>query len=274
MAAEPVRAGSDWLALREPADAAARSTGLVDLLLPRLPMDAVTVVHDLGSGTGSMLRWLAPRLPGAQHWVLHDRDAELVELAGSAPVPRTARPTTVETRVDDITRLDAELLADASLVTASALLDMMTADELGRLVDRCAGAGRPVLFALSVTGEVAIAPADPLDERVRAAFNDHQRRDRGAGRLLGPDAARFAVDRFARRGLDVRTALTPWRLGPSNAALTVEWLRGWAGAAGEQEPALRAPLEGYVERRLSQLDAGRLTATVGHLDLLALPRTT
>ena len=52
------------------------------------------LVHDLGSGTGSMVRWLAPRLPGPQHWVLHDRDPDLL-----AAAPRTSRRAcTAETR--------------------------------------------------------------------------------------------------------------------------------------------------------------------------------
>jgi hypothetical protein len=270
MAAEPVRAGSDWLALREPADAVARATELVDALIPRLRPDAVTVVHDLGGGTGSMLRWLAPRMPGAQRWVLHDRDAELLALAsGSVRTASDGGRIELETRHDDITRLGADELADATLVTASALLDMMTADEVGRLVDRCAGAGCPVLVALSVTGDVSLTPADPLDAVVGEAFNAHQRRDRGDGRLLGPDAAAFAADRFRARGLEVRTRPTPWLLGPSQAELVREWFDGWVAAASEQEPALR--LSSYVDRRLAELDAGRLAVRVGHVDLLALP---
>ena len=63
MTTGPVRAAPDWLALREPAGAAARSTGLVEVLRAHLPTDGL-LVHDLGSGTGSMARWLAPRLAG------------------------------------------------------------------------------------------------------------------------------------------------------------------------------------------------------------------
>ena len=233
---------------------------------------AVTVVHDLGSGTGSMLRWLAPRLPTPQHWVLHDRDAELLDLALAKP--SGSGRISVETRHGDLTRLAPEELADASLLTASALLDMMTADELDRLVDLCARVGRPVLVALSVTGQVELAPEDPLDARVRNAFNAHQRRDLGAGRLLGPDAVAEAAASFDRLGFDVRTDASPWRLGPAHASLTRAWFEGWVAAACEQEPALDAVVEQYVGRRLSDLAAGRLVVTVGHLDLLALPRTT
>jgi hypothetical protein len=269
MAVEPVRAGSDWLALREPADAEARSAVLVGELVGRLP-SGPTVVHDLGSGTGSMLRWLAPRLPTPQRWVLHDRDAELLALAhppGDGRIP-------VDTRHGDLTRLAPNELADATLLTASALLDMMTADELGRLVDLCAGVGRPVLVSLSVTGQVELAPEDPLDARLRDAFNAHQRRDLGAGRLLGPGAVGEAAASFDRLGFDVRTEASPWRLGPARASLTRAWFEGWVAAACEQEPALDALAAPYVGRRLAELDAGRLAATVGHLDLLALPRTT
>ena len=67
------------------------------------------VIHDLGCGTGAMGRWLAPLLPGPQHWVLHDRDADLLEVA-AADVP--GRPPTAPRSpsrrgASDITRLRA-----------------------------------------------------------------------------------------------------------------------------------------------------------------------
>ena len=68
------------------------------------------VIHDLGCGTGAMGRWLAPRLPGPQHWVVHDRDAELLAVAAE-DLPGEAADgaaVTVETRQSDITRLRAE----------------------------------------------------------------------------------------------------------------------------------------------------------------------
>ena len=95
------------------------------------------MIHDLGGGSGAMGRWLAPRLPGPQHWVVHDRDADLLELAVADA--RRAAAVTVEARRSDITRLAPGELAGASLVTASALLDMLTADELARMLGACAG---------------------------------------------------------------------------------------------------------------------------------------
>jgi hypothetical protein len=231
------------------------------------------VIHDLGCGSGSMARWLAPKLPGPQHWVLYDRDAELLPLADADP-PRRASdgaPVTVETRQRDITRLDPGELAGASLVTASALLDMMTSEELGRLVDTCAGAGCVVLITLSVTGSVDLTPTDPSDQLFAEAFNDHQRRDSPGGRRLGPDAVHAAVDGFTRRGLEVLVRPSPWHLGPGDSALTTEWLDGWVGPACEQRPELEEVRASYVRRRRTELADGRLSVTVHHQDLLVRP---
>ena len=81
MIAEAVRVSPEWLRLREPADAAARSAELAERLGRHLAAAGRLVIHDLGGGSGAMGRWLAPRLPGPQHWVVHDRDADLLKLA-------------------------------------------------------------------------------------------------------------------------------------------------------------------------------------------------
>src|SRR5688500_10737552 len=251
MSAAAVRVSPAWLALREPADAEARSEELVERLRRHLAPGAL-VVHDLGGGSGAMGRWLAPRLPGPQHWVVHDRDADLLELA----VARAAHGVTVEARCSDVARLEPADLAGASLVVASALLDLLTADELAAMLR--ASAGHPLLLALTVVGRVALTPAEALDAQIGAAFDAHQRRD---GRL-GPDAVAAAVAML--RGAELVVRPSPWRLGAAHAGLAAagrgasdavlaaarrgasdadlmaEWLEGWVAAACEQEPALAA----------------------------------
>jgi hypothetical protein len=268
--AEAIRVGPDWLDLRERADAAARSRDLVRLLRDRLdPLDGRLVVHDLACGSGAMGRWLAPLLSGPQHWILHDRDPDLLALAETDIPDETA--VTVETRLSDVTLLDANDLAGANLITASALLDLLTEDELGSLVPACAGVGCPILFALSVTGRVQLLPADPLDTRIAAAFDDHQRRQTPRGRLLGPDAVDAAAATFRRLGAEVVVKPSPWRLGAAEQDLAGEWLGGWVAAACEQDPTLAAAAEPYRRRRLNEAEAGALAVAVGHADLLVIP---
>jgi hypothetical protein len=276
MTVQGIRVSRGWLALREPADAAARALDLVEHLGRQLPATGRQVIHDLGCGTGAMGRWLAPLLPGTQHWVVHDRDADLLQVATADPPGPAAdgAAVTVEARQSDITRLHAGDLADASLITASALLDLLTEDELAGLVTVCARAGCPMLLTLSVVGRVDVSPADPLDRRVAAAFDAHQRRTMAGRRLLGPDAVAFAVEECGRLGAEVLVRPSPWRLGALQADLAAEWFTGWVGAACEQQVELAAETDVYTRRRLAEAQAGQLTVTVDHADLLVLPRRT
>ena len=263
MIAQRVRVSPEWLLLREQADASARSAELAERVAGHLATASRLVIHDLGGGSGAMGRWLAPRLPGPQHWVVHDRDADLLKLAAAdAPGPAAnGTAVTLETRQADITRLAPEDLAGASLIVASGLLDLLTADELVAMLAACRG--RPTLLTLTVVGRVTLSPADPLDVRIGAAFNLHQRR-RG---LLGPHAVAAGVGQL---GAEVLVRPSPWRLDAADAELAAEWFDGWVAAACEQEPGLAAEAGAYRERRLRQAAAGELVVTVGHADLLVL----
>ena len=104
MTTGPVRASSEWLRLREPADAAARASELVEKVRSYLPIHGGATIHDLGCGTGSMARWLAVRLPGPQlRRLAHDRDRQ----AGSnrrgvrSAAPREAAETPRRLRLTD-----------------------------------------------------------------------------------------------------------------------------------------------------------------------------
>jgi hypothetical protein len=244
----------EWLRLREGADADARAAELLEPLRAALP-DPPLVVRDLGCGDGAMGRWLAGRLPGPQHWILHDRAPG--PRAGDA-LPGGGQVTVVR---GDIAGIGTADLAGTSLVTTSALLDLLTAAEMTGLAAACAGAGCPALLTLTVTGRVAFDSPDPLDAVFTAAFNDHQRRH---GRL-GPDAPGVAAAAFERLGATVRRRPSPWRLGLERAALAARWLRGWVAAAVEQVPDLALVADAYLDRRHG------VRVVVGHEDLLALP---
>jgi hypothetical protein len=265
----------DWLALREGADAAARASELVELVRVHLTVasGAPAVIRDLGCGTGSMGRWLAPRLPGPQAWILHDRDPGLLAsaAAGMPGVGGDGAPVAARTQEGDLTDLRSADLSGTALVTASAVLDLLTAEEVDGLAAACTGAGAAALLTLSVTGRVDFAPSDPLDDAFADAFNAHQRRLVDGRRLLGPDAVAVVVDAFARRGAVVESRPSSWRLGADQAELAEEWLRAWIAAACAQQPDLGRCAGGYLSRKLDACRAGQLRLVVGHVDVLALP---
>ena len=265
-------ATSSWLALRAAADDAARSTALAARLARLLPPGPI-VLHDLGAGTGGMARWLAPRLPGPQEWVLRDGDPGILDhLDLEAVGDDTGRPIRLTALVELLEALETRAFAGASAVTASALLDVVTLEEAVRIVRACVAAGAPALFSLSVTGTVVIEPPDALDAVLGDAFNAHQRRQVGGRRLLGPDAPTILARLFADARWHVRTAATPWHLGPEDTLLIAAWLDGWIAAAVEQRPELADQGRSCLARRTAQLAGGALRGTVSHQDVLAWPR--
>lgn len=261
-----------WLALREPVDAAARSLALTRRLAEVLPVSRPLSVLDLGAGTGSNARFLSPLFATKQQWLLVDHDAALLARAlESSGVDRShCRIDVVEA---DLSRLAdfGGLFAARDLVTASALLDLVSDTWLRRLADRCQGAGAVVLFALSYDGRIVCSPADSGDETIHALVNRHQHTDKGFGPALGPDATAFAAACFRQLGYDVSVASSDWRLTPAHGALQQQLVDGWAAAAVEVVPSEQATIAAWHRRRLEHIERGQSFLTVGHQDLLGVP---
>ena len=271
-----------WLALREPVDHRSRAAAAVSLLAPAWRAGGWSRIVDLGAGTGSNLRYLAPRLPSIRSWTLVDHDAALL---ARAAVPDGAELTRV---VGDLAGegLDAVAGSKADLVTASALLDLTSKDWLGALAAACRGSGSAALFALNYDGGIQWHAAagdprpsdDPDDALVRHSVNAHQRRDKGLGPALGPMAGLTAETAFRAAGYRAWLLPSPWRLGPADAALARALVDGWEAAAVERlreaSPADAAGVDrvrAWAERRRATIASGRFGLTVGHVDLLALP---
>ena len=251
-----------WLALREPADREARHAGLGRQLRAFLDKRPRLRIVDLGAGTGANLRYLAPRLARPQHWVLVERDASL--LAQVEPLPRV----TITPLLHDLaSELDGIGLQSADLVTASALLDLVSKPWLEALVAACHGTRALLYFALTVDGRISWSPEDTEDETVLAAFRRHQKGDKGFGPALGPDAAQVAERLLQRAGYRVRAARSDWLLGTEQGALQEALLDGQAIASEEAAPEL--DVSGWHNRRMALIAKGHSQVRIGHRDLLA-----
>lgn len=254
---------ADWLALREPADHAARSARLTRALADALPRDVPLRALDLAAGTGSNFRYLAGRLPSPQTWLLVDRDPDLIAQVPNAPG--------IDTRQMDLSALDDRRIFDGrTLVTASALLDLVSEPWLRALAERCSGGGASVLFALTYDGRIACLPEDPEDEAVRTLANEHQRTDKGFGPALGPDAASCAERCFAALGYHVRRDRSDWVLTAASHELQRQLIDGWAAAAAEVAPARAAAIDRWRTRRLAHVASRRSELMVGHEDFAAV----
>jgi hypothetical protein len=221
-------------------------------------------VADLACGTGSTYRALSPRLPAGQRWRLFDNDISLLARAGG--------PANVTTVPLDLSRdVEGALDGPVDLVATSALLDLVSEAWLERFVTEAAARRLPVYAALSYDGRIGLDPADPLDAKIVAAVDAHQRTDKGFGPALGPDAAKAAIEQLQRLNYSVVQGASDWVFGSQDGEIQMETLSGWATAAREIGDPPLAEVVGWLTRRRDTTAAGGSTIRVGHLDFFALP---
>jgi hypothetical protein len=179
----------------------------------------------------------------------------------------------IETRQQDLGNLnDRGMFADRHLVTASALLDLVSESWLRALATHCRAEGAMALFTITYNGSFTCAPEEPEDQTVRELMNRHQKTDKGlGGPAEGPDAAASADRCFAELGYRVRRESSDWTLRPADSDLMRLLIDGWAESASEMAPHLEATIARWRTRRLGHVAAARSHVVVGHDDLAAWP---
>ena len=276
-----------WLDQREALDQAARNPLLLEQLLHWRAGRKKLNIMVLGTGTGSNFRFLAPRLGGRQEWLLLDKDLRL--LAGLPPrLQGWALALNLEVRyqesavcvrgaqtdyyvkyrlLDLAAGLSSLDLQGVDLVTASALLDLVSRNWCETLAVSCRKAGAAVFITLSYDGKVHWHPEDPDDEQIRHWVNQHQLTDKGFGPALGLHATHYLADLL--KCLDYRVYLGrgDWRLGISDGEVQGVLAKGFTQAAKAIVPDSAIRVDAWLERRIKML--ARSTLTVGHLDLFA-----
>lgn len=278
---------AEWLALREPVDHRSRSGLLLDRLRDLFADRATITVVDLGCGTGSNLRACAPHLPPRQEWLLVDHDPALLsaarkrltdwaerseDLGDQLRLDRDGREIMVSFTPTDLARgVEPALGSAPHLVTAAALLDLVSAAWIEDLAAAVASRCAVFYTALTYNGALACCCALESDAEIFAGFQVHQRRDKGFGPSAGPDASRILEQAFASRGYDVQTADSSWRLGPDDADFARETAKAVAQAAAESgtDPDIWS---GWLHARLASASVEGSAWSIGHTDLIAVPR--
>jgi SAM-dependent methyltransferase len=271
-----------WLALREPADHAARNPQVLAAVGGYFADRASLSVLDLGCGAGSNLRATFAALPDRQHWTLVDHDAGLLalareRLAGWADEAREqgeelvlakdGRTITVDTRETDLDRdLEWVLGWQPDLVTAAALFDLASKRWIERFVAALASQRLPLYAALTYDGRETWQPEHPADAGIQAAFGDHQRGDKGFGPAAGPEATEIMAEAFRKSGFAVSSGDSAWLLDAGRRPLREALAEGIAAAVGETGRLDARALADWLAAR-----RGAQSALVGHQDLWARP---
>jgi hypothetical protein len=271
---------SEWLDLREPADARARSAEVANAISARFALRDELHILDLASGTGANLRATSSLLPKRQVWKLVDNDAEALDAAKKRLIgwadaseiddemlrlKKDGRDLTVTFSIADLASETGRLLDEPwQLVTASAFFDLASQDYIRALSKAVAARNAAFYAALTYNGLRRWAPHRPADNQMTAAFHRHQMRDKGLGIAAGPMAAEHIADQFRLHGYTVLEGDSAWRLERGDRMLIEELVRGHAVAASEA---------GGVDDKtlLDWIKVARTGALVGHTDTFAVP---
>jgi hypothetical protein len=286
----------DWLKLRESADLAARSPALARGFVAALPSTRPLQLVDLAAGSGANTRALLPRIGGDQLWRLIDRDRDLLVAqgeeftlwarrqgypitAGGGRALIEARPAhwQIEAMPLDLDR-DLATLGEFEFdgITAASFFDLVSAEWLGRFVALLADRPVPFLAALTIDGRREWQPHLEDDALIAEAFAAHQRGSKDFGPALGSRAPEAMEAALRQAGFRIERAASDWRLGMGQGgrrdhALLTALLAGEGRAAREAAPDRADRIDAWENARLSFLAEDRLSLTIGHCDLLALP---
>ncbi len=272
----------EWLALREPADHQARSIELREKLQAYFAGRDELRIVDLGCGSGSNLRALAPHLAATQHWRLVDYDPALLsaarealknwadmaqEKSGVLHLQKNDKFIVVSFDQVDLARDLERLLADrADLVTAAAFFDLVSEDWIERFCKALAAHRLPFFTVLTYDGTDRWSPAHPQDAAMVQAFHAHQGSDKGFGKAAGPRATDVLQKALTQLGYAVTIHPTPWKLDAAQRKLMNALSDGFANAVAETGLVAKSDIEDWRRARLSAA-----TCAVGHYDLLGLP---
>jgi hypothetical protein len=285
---------SDWLTLREPVDHRSRNillqSQVVDYLYNIKSADAKAIrLMDIGSGTGSNLRALAPHLHTVQYWTLCDHDAELLHTArqvllawGDEEISHTAvglepfsnssiQPVAITKqnkkiyigfREIDLFRDFRSILDEpVDIFTAAAFFDLVSDSWL---TEFCAYLSKPLYCVLTYDGAENWYPPEKNDSIILQAFHQHQSTDKGFGPALGPAAINRMQYLLENQHFNVVSAQSPWILTKDDQDLIEQLVTGTAQAVRETSTVSIAKINQWISNRLCSTDC-----RIGHVDIFA-----
>ncbi|NDA46463.1 MAG: SAM-dependent methyltransferase [Alphaproteobacteria bacterium] len=271
---------SHWLSLREPIDHQSRNTGLQHKLAQHFATQETLALVDLGSGTGSNLRALAPHLPNTQSWRLIDYDRDLLQTARHVlrnwadqviedqdvlQIQKGGKTIHVQFETHDLAQGIGPLIqSKCELVTAAAFFDLVSAPWIEKLCRDLAHAHLPLFTVLTYDGDEQWTPPHKADQAMLEAFHQHQASDKGFGAAAGPKATALLSSGFKALGYQVEIGSSAWVISSANQDLISALATGSAQAVRETGLVDEPSIEDWLAQHRSARQC-----KIGHQDLFA-----
>ena len=285
---------AEWLALREPVDHRSRNLALQTQVIQFLgqikAIDPDSIhITDLGSGTGSNLRALAPHFGLKQSWTLVDYDADLLRSARASliawadsvvsanegkstltpsgliqplTITKNSNTIAIEFQYANLVH-DYHAILDkpADLITAAAFFDLVAEPWLAQF---CAALTQPLYTVLTYDGIEKWSPSEAIDADVLRAFHAHQSTDKGFGIAVGPSGGERLQSLLQTQGFTTVCAPSPWVMDHHDHALIEQLAIGTARAVREIGTLPNGLVNQWEHTRRNAMQC-----EIGHVDLFA-----
>ncbi len=283
---------TDWLRLRFPFDEAARNREVEAACLRWLGNRSPLTILDLGAGLGANCVHLGPRIRGDQRWLLLDHDervpaagfewmAERLSAAGYegawdgrqgwwADAGHRLEVAYVTAPLDRL--METVSLSEVDLVTANALLDLLSWKQCEALAGMLADFRLPLLATINYAS-MSFEPMGTADLPITGLYEQHMTREQAGGARLGKQAVSLLEELLEQRGYRTLRKPANWVVGPDQPEMQGALLAFMERALAEMElmPGMVAQWEAWLELRRAEMARGALTIRVRHFDLWAHP---
>ena len=153
------------------------------------------------------------------------------------------------------------------LITASALLDLVSCDWIEELTALCLRMGASFYGCLTYDGKIEWLPSHPSDMKLVQLLNQDQRREKGLGTALGADSVTTLTRSLASKGFSVKIAPSPWVLGNADADLQYALLSQWTKLFEEVPVRSRQEFGLWKKFRWEAVADSTSYLKIGHQDI-------
>lgn len=284
---------TDWLEERYRFDVAARNPSVEAACLQYFSKATDIRIIDIGAGSGANLVYLADKLPPLQHWALLDLNPKLLKAARTRiknwgiakgyevsehgdqiSLERPARRIEVQLVHGSMLKLAKIFnLSSYHLATASAVLDLLTADMADQLL-KTLHTHRLALLATLNYQQMEYFPREKADKRFIKQYEEHMQREQDFGRALGPACVAHLQQVYQNLPTGTfQMGPSRWQIEPSDQDMHLHLLHFLEKSlislpANQQSPQA---LHEWLDRKRAFLQARQLRLTVEHQDCFAAP---
>ena len=279
-----------WMNAREEYDMCSRSS-ILDYYLGE--NDNLEKIIDIGSGTGSFLRWLIVKKYKFEKMLMIDQDEKLLNKVykitrglsidenlllkkASSNLFHLDSPnqnifSEIRIMKGDISKL-FKYIYNYNFISFSAIADILPKLFLDKLFSVHLE-NKTILFSICYDGKVSWNIKNKYDKYIMKKFNEHQQSVKNDNYTLGPASISYIKKKAKQKLYKVKTMDSPWKLNSDNVSnrdFHQQYINTIYKALQKDKNTDTLILKEWIHDKSEKIKKGKLKTIVNHKDILLL----